>query len=116
MNRFIFVLLLAAITPIPGIAGGGWGKGTLAGTVLGPSGATVAGARVMSQNADGQHPQVTLTNDQGRYFFPQLVHGLYDVRAYHNGAWSEWKHNIAVYTGEQTEVTLRLPVKTAKAR
>jgi Carboxypeptidase regulatory-like domain len=116
MKRFIFVLLLAIIVTIPGIADGGWGMGTLAGTVLGPSGAPVAGARVTSQNADGQHPQATVTNAQGRFFFPQLVHGLYDVRAYHNGVWSEWKQNIAVYTGEQTEVTLRLPGKTAKAK
>ncbi len=115
MKRFIFILLLAAITAVPGIAGGR-GKGTLAGTVLGPSGAPVVGARVTSQNADGRHPQATLTNVQGRYFFPQLVHGLYDVRAYHNGVWSEWKHNITVYTGKQTEVTLCLAPKTAKAR
>ena len=115
MKRFIFVLLMAAITAVPGIAGGET-TGTLAGTVLGPSGAPVTGARVTSQNADGQHPQATLTNAQGRYFFPQLVHGLYDVRAYHDGVWSEWKHNITVYTDKQTEVTLILPSKTVKAK
>jgi hypothetical protein len=115
MGRFFFIWLLAAITAAPGIAGG-TGKGTLAGTVLDSNGAPVAGARVTLQYAYGKHPRATLTNDQGRYFFPQLVHGLYDVRAYHNGVWSEWKHFIPVYNGKQTEVTLSLPPKTPKAK
>lgn len=116
MKRSILFLLLAAVVAIPGIAGGGWGQGTLAGTVLDSHGAPVAGARVTSQNADGVHPRATLTNAQGRFFFPKLWHGLYDARAYHHGVWSDWKHNINVYTGRQTEVTLVLPAAPPKAK
>lgn len=87
------------------------GMGTLAGTVFGPGGRPLAGARVTSQEAGGSHPDTTLTNAQGRFFFPELGHGYYDVRAFSNGAWSEWKHNIEVKTGKQTEVTLRIPTQ-----
>jgi Carboxypeptidase regulatory-like domain len=88
--------------------------GTLAGTVVGKNGKPVAGARVTSQNAGGDHSQVTTTNQQGRFFLPDLVHGYYDARAYHEGEWrSEWKHNVEVNTGKQTELTLRL-VATSK--
>jgi len=87
------------------------GMGTLAGTVIGPGGSPLAGARVTSQEAGGSHPSSTVTNAQGRFFFPELAHGYYDVRAYANGSWSEWKHNIEVKTGKQTEVRLRILVK-----
>lgn len=84
------------------------GVGTVAGTVINVSGAPVADARVTLQGADGTAPEVTETNRQGRFFFPQLNHGYYDVRAYSNGAWSAWKHNVEVKTGKQTEVKLQI--------
>jgi hypothetical protein len=92
------------------------GMGTLAGTVVGVNGKPVTEARVTSQGADGTMPQSTTTNAEGRYFFPGLKNGYYDVRAYHNGAWTEWKHNIEVKTGKQTEVKLQLPAATKKSK
>lgn len=84
------------------------GVGTVAGTVINVSGVPVPGARVTLQGADGTAPEATETNRQGRFFFPQLNHGYYDVRAYSNGAWSAWKHNVEVKTGKQTEVKLQI--------
>lgn len=92
------------------------GMGTLAGTVVGTSGKPVVDARVTSQGADGTSPLSTTTNAQGRFFFPELKNGYYDVRAYHNGAWTDWKHNIEVKTGKQTEVKLQLPAPTKKSK
>lgn len=108
MKRFALVLICAAIMALGTAAKDDGGMGTLAGTVVGRNGKPVAGARVTSQNAGGDHPQVTTTNQQGRFFFPDLVHGYYDARAYHDGEWSVWKHNVEVNTGKQTELTLRL--------
>ena|SRR5271155_5394331 len=108
MKRAVLVLLLAAALAFAATADEK-GMGTLAGTVFSPAGKPVADARVTSQGADGSHPQATTTNAQGRFFFAQLVHGYYDVRAYHSGAWSEWKHNVEVNTGKQTDVKLQLP-------
>jgi hypothetical protein len=110
MQRVLLILLAVAFFACASGAHEG-GMGTLAGTVLGPSGRPVRGARVTSQEAGGSHPAVTTTNAQGRFFFPELGHGYYDVRAYLDGSWSEWKHNIEVKTGKQTEVTLKVPTK-----
>jgi Carboxypeptidase regulatory-like domain len=59
-------------------------------------------------------PKSTLTNEDGRFFFPQLENGYYDVRAYHAGAWTTWKHNIEVKIGKQTDVKLKLPSEATK--
>jgi len=87
------------------------GMGTLAGTVVNSQGKAVANASVTMQNADGQTPHATTTNKEGRFFFPDLVHGYYDVRASTTTSRSEWKHNVEIVTGKQTEVTLRLVPK-----
>jgi hypothetical protein len=107
MKRAVLILLAAAALACSATADEK-GMGTLAGTVLSQSGKPVAEAHVTSQGADGSHPQVTTTNAQGRFFFPDLVHGYYNVRAYHAGAWTEWKRNVEVNTGKQTEVKLHL--------
>jgi hypothetical protein len=91
------------------------GMGTLAGVVVGVNGKPAVGSRVTLQDAGASHPDVTLTNAQGRFFFADLHHGYYDVRAYAGGAWSEWKHNIEVKTGKQTEVRLQVVTKPKNA-
>jgi hypothetical protein len=68
----------------------------------------VANARVIMQTASGGSPDATTTNDRGRFFFPQLPHGYYDVRASFSGKSSDWKQNVEVRTGKQTDVTLRV--------
>lgn len=82
--------------------------GTLAGTVLGLDGKPAVGAMVMAQGSDGKTPLGTHTNAQGRFYFPLLRSGLYDVRASLGHSASEWKHNINVHVGKQTNVTLHL--------
>jgi hypothetical protein len=116
MKRPVYACLMLLALAIAAAAKDEPGMGTLAGTVLGVTGKPVVGARVTAQGADGKHPQATTTNQQGRFFFPDLDHGYYDVRAYGNGAWSEWKHNIEVKTGKQTEVKLQLPAGQKKPK
>ena len=109
------LVLLPAMFAFASVVNTDTGMGTLAGTVIGTNGKPVAGARVTLQDAGASHPDVTLTNAQGRFFFAELLHGYYDVRAYSNGAWSDWKHNIEVKTGKQTDVRLQLVAKPKKA-
>jgi Carboxypeptidase regulatory-like domain len=110
MSKLAFLLLLVLVVACVSVADEG-GMGTLAGTVVGSNGRPIVGAHVTSQEAGGSHPGFTTTNAQGRFFFPELTRGYYDVRAYAKGSWSEWKHNIEVKTGKQTDVTLRIPQK-----
>jgi hypothetical protein len=111
MKRLLVVMLLVFIGAHVAFAQGDTGIGTLAGTVLDSRGKVVVGASVTMQSATGGNPHATKSNAQGRFFFPELVHGYYDVRASSGGMTSEWKHNIEVVTGKQTEVTLRLRAK-----
>ncbi len=110
----VFSLLLASL------AGGGVATpaprththlGTLAGRVLGPNDAPVAGARVTVETADGRHPHAISTDAKGRFVFPNLLAGPYDARAYSDGSWSGWQHNIIVRVGKTTEITLRVSAK-----
>ena len=87
------------------------GQGTVGGQVLGPDGRAIEGARVTLQASDGSHLETTETNAQGRFWFPMLPTGQYDVRAYSKGRLSEWHKNVWVEVGRQTTVTLRLQSK-----
>ena len=87
------------------------GLGTIGGRVLGPHGKAIAGARVTLQAAEGRHPETTVTNDQGHFWFASLPEGLYDLRAYDHRRVSEWRHNVWVSPGQQTNVTLHLRPK-----
>jgi len=112
---FALAASLLLFSPAAAVHAGEEGLGTVAGVVINVSGSPVAGARVTLQGADGSSPQTTQTNSKGRFFFPQLVHGYYDVRAYSNGEWSSWKHNVEVKIGKQTELKLQVipPKKTS---
>lgn len=102
------VLSFFVTLPQKPVRAGEKGVGTVAGTVVNHAGAPVSDARVTLQGADGTEPETTLTNRHGRFFFPQLPRGYYDVRAYSDGEWSAWKHNVEVKTGKQTEVRLEV--------
>jgi Carboxypeptidase regulatory-like domain len=96
-------------------AAGAWaqtsGEGTLGGQVLGTDGKAAVGARVTLQPSDGRRAHTTETNDEGHFWFPSLPRGLYDVRAFHDGRWSDWRRNVWVERGKQSNVTLRLRPK-----
>jgi|SRR5215472_12441221 hypothetical protein len=111
MRRLLFPFILVAIFACSISANDG-GMGTLAGTVVAASGSVIRNAHVTLQGADGSAPEATATNNHGRFFFPELPHGYYDVRAYSGGSWSEWKHNIEVKTGKQTDVVLKIAPKS----
>ncbi len=85
--------------------------GSLSGTVLGPTGKPVAGARVFLQVSDGSHPHSTKTDAGGHFQFSSIRQGNYDLRAQAHGHWSDWEHNLLVRSGRETSVTLRLLLK-----
>jgi hypothetical protein len=84
------------------------GLGTVGGQVLDPKGKPVANARVTLQASDGGHLQTMESNTQGRFWFASLPEGQYSVRASDPGRVSEWRQNVWVSPGHQTDVTLHL--------
>ena len=87
------------------------GLGTVGGQVVDSQGNPVSDARVTLQDSDGGHLQSTETNTQGHFWFPSLPEGQYSVRASDRGRISEWRQNVWVSPGRQTDVTLKLRPK-----
>jgi hypothetical protein len=104
-------LVLMAFAAAAGAAQQPSGQGTIGGQVLGTDGKAVFGARVTLQPSDGRRATTTETNGEGHFWFPSLARGLYDVRAYSHGRWSDWRRNVWVERGKQSNVTLRLRPK-----
>jgi hypothetical protein len=104
LTASLYAMLAAGILAAPSPAG----LGTIGGQVLDLNGRPVANAHVTLQSSDGDHLQTTETNTQGRFWFPFLPEGQYSVRASDPGHVSEWRQNIWVSPGLQTDVTLHL--------
>jgi hypothetical protein len=89
------------------------GMGTVGGQVVDSKGKPVADVRVTLQASEGGHLQTSQTNTGGRFWFASLPEGQYSVRASDAGRVSEWRQNVWVAPGRETDVTLHL--KPAKS-
>ena len=105
----VFVATFAAATPRPK-------EGAITGTVLGPDGKAVSGARVMLQTSSGRGPQTRLTDEDGHYHFKEMPPGLYDLKAGANGMSSEWHHNVLLRAGKEIQVDLLLRQKKSSTK
>src|SRR4029077_14773005 len=108
---FSLVLVVGSLTALSAA-----GLGTVGGQVLDLKGKPVADARVTLQDSEGGHLQTTETNTQGHFWFPSLPEGQYSVRASDRGLISEWRQNVWVSPGHQTDVTLQLHPKKQVSR
>lgn len=82
--------------------------GTIEGSVVDAHGQPVAGASVVMQTSDGQHPHATHTGATGHFQFTHFATGQYDLRAYFKGDYSDWMKRVSLHSKEPTEITLRL--------
>ena len=83
--------------------------GNLMGTVLDSKGNPVPDATVTMQSSDGKEPYATHTDGTGHFKFERYETGQYDLRAYANGAFSEWVKRVSIRSKKTAEVTLRMP-------
>ena len=112
MKRSIFILLFVATLAFAAAAGERVPVGTLAGIVLDAHGKPVAGASVTIQTSDGLKPHATHSDADGRFEFTRWATGQYDLRAYSNGAFSEWAKRILIRSNKTTTITLRLEAES----
>jgi protocatechuate 3,4-dioxygenase beta subunit len=91
-------------------------NGSISGTVHGFDGSPVADARVTLESAQARSPQTSTTDEHGHFHFKEIYPGLYDLRAYGHGFWSEWHHNVLVRKDAATNVELRLIRKKPAAK
>lgn len=82
--------------------------GVLEGIVVDSAGHRLSGATVTIQTSDGNHPHATHTDAQGHFSFTHFAAGQYDVRAHHQGAYSNWTKRIVLHSNKPTSLTLRI--------
>ena len=113
MNRkWLIGAMLCAVLAVGALAAPqSRGVGTVGGQVVGANGKALAGARVTLQGSEGKRPETAETNGQGKFWFASLPEGLYDVRATYHGRVSEWKKNVWVSPGKQSNVVLHVQSK-----
>lgn len=80
----------------PGTSNAQTSKGTIAGTVIDPTGAGVPGATVTAQNTLGGETRTTTTGGYGEYRISAILPGIYQVKVTANG--------FAVFVIEHVEV------------
>jgi hypothetical protein len=83
---------------------------TILGTVMDPSGATIGGAMVQVKNTGTSITQTAVSDEQGRYRFPDLAIGEYEVQASQPGFQTVVRKDIALTVGSTPVVDFRLPV------
>ena len=108
MRRSVCVFLLLAMLAWTAAANDFVPVGTLTGIVLDAKGKPVADASVTIQTSDGLHPHATHTDAGGHFQFARWETGQYDLRAYSNGAFSDWQKRIMIRSKKTTQITLRL--------
>jgi hypothetical protein len=110
-NIFCSVLLALAIVTVTSAR---ISVGTVEGFVLDIHGNAAPGATVTIQTSDGNHPHATRTDDNGHFRFARFETGQYDLRAYFNGAYTDWAKRIVIHSNRATKITLRIvPGKAA---
>jgi hypothetical protein len=104
-------LLLAAFLGIARSGNAQVATGTLDGTVLDALGKPVDYATVTLQTSEGDRPNLTRTDGDGRFRFVRFRTGEYDVRAQSDGLFSPWTKHIRIHSHRTTQITLQLPVR-----
>jgi Carboxypeptidase regulatory-like domain len=120
MNRRLFSLFLVGIAVLfSAYANAQTPKKnttSLTGTVIGVNGKPVAHAAVSCESSGGIAPHAVHTDARGRFIITGLKQDNYDLRAFAQGANSEWQRNIPLKRGQTKEVTLRLVISTEPPR
>jgi hypothetical protein len=104
---FVFICLLVSLPIV--VAQQNVTSGTLSGRIEDSRGAVLSGANVTATNLETNQRLATTTDDEGRYRFPYLRTGAYDLTVEASGFATVTKQ-LTVLVGQSLELTLRLDV------
>lgn len=82
---------------------------TLSGRLIDPNGAAVVGVTVTALSTATGRPQVSVTDDQGRYRFPVLTPGNYRISAEQSG-FIPFNQELTVAVGQNLDLNIQLVV------
>src|SRR5262245_43946052 len=87
-------------------------RGTITGEVTDTSGAPVAGAKVIGTSLERNQPVETVTNSAGRYIFPFLLPGKYQLSVEKEGFTRFTREGIEVNSADRLGVNITLQLGT----
>lgn len=109
ISQFCIVVLAIAVAILTLNSGNAFaqtgGTGIVVGTVTDPSGAAVPGASVTLIDAATNSERTTTTNDTGRYDFPNVPPGKYNLTISKGGFRAGKFTNQSVAVGESRTLT-----------
>ena len=108
-----FVCALGALLLVFGIGAGrlnAQATAAISGTITDTSGAAMADAQVQAKNTGTDITSTTTTDAQGRFRFPDLLIGNYDLTAVKAGFQTVSRRGIALTVGSQPVADFQLPV------
>jgi hypothetical protein len=111
MRRLLFAI--PALIALLCVAGYAQTSGEINGVITDPSGASVPNVPVTATNTGTNVPRSTTTNTAGLYSFPDLVPGLYQVKAAASGFDTQIKTNIELQVQQVAKVDFVLAVGQA---
>jgi hypothetical protein len=86
------------------------GTGTVAGLVTDPSGGAIVGATVTLTDKATNTPRTTNSNEAGRYIFPNITPGIYDIKISKKGFRQTEVNGQEVLVGQTLTVDIKLEV------
>src|SRR2546427_4159277 len=116
-RRVVSICAISAI--VFGIAGNvtrvrAQATAAILGTVMDPSGAAIGGATVQAKNTGTSIAQNTITDEQGRYRFPDLAIGEYEVQASQPGFQTVVHKGVTLTVGSNPVVDFNFAVGTGR--
>ncbi len=86
---------------------------SVGGRVTDPSGGVVAGASVRARNSETNVQNVTVSDREGRFRFPYLRPGSYDVTVQYPG-FAVWTRGVSLTAGSAFELAIELAVASSQ--
>ena len=112
---FIVSICLVVLLPIAGIAQQNVTSGSLSGRIADSNGAVVGGANITATNIETSQRLTTSTDHEGRYRFPYLRIGSYDVKVEANG-FTAVNKQLTITVGQALELPVTLEVAGVSAQ
>jgi outer membrane receptor protein involved in Fe transport len=107
--RTKLVLLFAGLLCVAAMASAQT-LGDISGEIRDPSGAVIAGAKVVLTNTSTNAIREATTNESGIYVFPALTPGVYNMRVEQQGFKAVTRSNIEVQVQQSTRLDLEMTV------